>query len=146
MINGLLYPITQHFSCHGQHTMPRIPWSFPMTSSAQLCLHEYACVAVAESVRGGSVAVVSGIYYSDHWWLQAHLYDIHPPHIELAQPVQFYSIRALLLCFGWYQHRWAMRKILSRPEYQVWQEWKWNQALGIHHRSPFQVLTLLSGA
>ena len=24
------------------------------------------CVAVAESVRSGSVAVVSGIYYSDH--------------------------------------------------------------------------------
>ena len=39
-----------------------------------------------------------------------------------------------------------MRKILSRPEYQVWQEWKWNQALDIHHRSPFQVLTLLTGA
>ena len=31
------------------------------------------CVAVAESVRSGSVAVVSGIYYSDHWRLQAYL-------------------------------------------------------------------------
>ena len=31
------------------------------------------CVAVVESVRSGSVAVVSGIYYSDHWWLQAYL-------------------------------------------------------------------------
>ena len=31
------------------------------------------CVAVAESVRTSSVAVVSGIYYSDHWWLQAYL-------------------------------------------------------------------------
>ena len=25
MTNGLLYPITQDFSCHGQHTMPRNP-------------------------------------------------------------------------------------------------------------------------
>ena len=29
-------------------------------------LHECVRVAVAESVRSGSVAVVSGIYYSDH--------------------------------------------------------------------------------
>ena len=36
-------------------------------------LHECVCVAVAESVRSGSVAVVSGICYSDHWWLQAYL-------------------------------------------------------------------------
>ena len=34
MTNGPLYPITQDSSCHGQHTMPRNPWSFPMTSSA----------------------------------------------------------------------------------------------------------------
>ena len=34
MTNGPLYPITQEFSCHGQHTMPRNPWSFPTTSSA----------------------------------------------------------------------------------------------------------------
>ena len=60
-------------------------------------LHECACVAVAESVRSGSVAVVSGICYSDHWWLQAYLEDLHTPHVELAQPVQFYSIRAWLL-------------------------------------------------
>ena len=31
------------------------------------------CVAVAESVLSGYVAVVSGIYYSGHWWLQAYL-------------------------------------------------------------------------
>ena len=31
------------------------------------------CVAVAESVRSDHVAVVSGIYYSDHWWLQNYL-------------------------------------------------------------------------
>ena len=31
------------------------------------------CVAVVESARSGSVAVVSGIYHSDHWWLQAYL-------------------------------------------------------------------------
>ena len=36
MTNGPLYPITQDSSCHGQHTMPRNPWSFPMTSSAQM--------------------------------------------------------------------------------------------------------------
>ena len=29
LTNGPLYPITQDFSCHGQHTMPRNPWSFP---------------------------------------------------------------------------------------------------------------------
>ena len=34
MTNEPLYPITQDSSCHGQHTMPRNPWSFPMTSSA----------------------------------------------------------------------------------------------------------------
>ena len=34
MTNGPLCPITQDSSCHGQHTMPRNPWSFPMTSSA----------------------------------------------------------------------------------------------------------------
>ena len=41
--NGLLYPITQDSSCHGQHTMPRNPWSFPMTSSAYLCF-AWMCV------------------------------------------------------------------------------------------------------
>ena len=34
MTNEPLYPITQDSSCHGQHTMPRNPWSFPTTSSA----------------------------------------------------------------------------------------------------------------
>ena len=29
MTNGPLYPITQDSSCHGQHTMPQSPWSFP---------------------------------------------------------------------------------------------------------------------
>ena len=29
-------------------------------------------VAVAESVHSGFVTVVGGIYYSDHWWLQAY--------------------------------------------------------------------------
>ena len=47
------------------------------------------CVAVAESVGSGSVAVVSGIYYSGHWWLQAYLQDLHPPHtrISTASPI-----------------------------------------------------------
>ena len=31
------------------------------------------CVAVVKSVRSGSVALGSGIYYSDQWWLQAYL-------------------------------------------------------------------------
>ena len=35
---------------------------------AVFCMN--VCVAVAESVRSDPVAVVSGIYYSDHWWLQ----------------------------------------------------------------------------
>ena len=29
---------------------------------------------------------------------------------------------------------------------QVWQEWNWNQALGIHRGTPIQVLTPLTGA
>ena len=75
MTNGPLYPITQDSSCHGQHTMPRNPWSFPWPVPHCCVLHECVCVcvAVAESVRSSSVAVVSGIYYSDHWWLQAYL-------------------------------------------------------------------------
>ena len=133
-------PATASIQC--LETQDHFPWPGPHSC----VLHECMCVAVAESVRSGSVAVVSGIYYSDHWWLQVYLKDLHPPHVELAQPVQFYSIRAWLLCFGWYQHWWAMRMILSRPEFQVWQEWKWNQAFGIHRGSPFQVLTPLTGA
>ena len=73
MTNGPLYPITQDSSCHGQHTMPRNPWSFPWPVPHTCVLHECVCVAVAESVRSSSVAVVSGICYSDHWWLQAYL-------------------------------------------------------------------------
>ena len=42
---------------------------FHIAVFAWMCM----CVAVAESVRSSSVAVVSGIYYSDHWWLQAYL-------------------------------------------------------------------------
>ena len=34
MTNGSLHPIIQDSSCNGQHTMPRNPWSYPMTSSA----------------------------------------------------------------------------------------------------------------
>ena len=76
---------------------------------SNVCMN--VCVALAENVRSGSVAVVSGIYYSDSWWLQAYLSDLYPPHIELAQPVQFYSIPAWLLYFGWYQHWWAKRRV-----------------------------------
>ena len=39
-----------------------------------------------------------------------------------------------------------MRTVLSRPEYQAWQEWKWNQALGTYRGAPIQVLTPLTGA
>ena len=38
---------------------------------AVFCMN--VCVAVVEIVHTGSVAVVSDIYYSDHWWLQAYL-------------------------------------------------------------------------
>ena len=111
-----------------------------------VCLQVCVYVAVAESVHSVSVAVVSGIYHSDPWWLKSYLEDLHPPHVELTQPVQFYSTQAWLLCFGWYQHWWAKRTILSRLEYQFWQELKWNQALGIHLvGSPFQVLVPLTG-
>ena len=71
---------------------------------------------------------------------------IRPAPAACRQPVRFYSIRAWSLCFGWYEHWWAMGTILSRPEYQVWQEWEWNHALGIHSRWPFQILTPLTGA
>ena len=37
-----------------------------MTSSSKLCLRKCVRVAVAESVRSGSIAVVSGINYNDH--------------------------------------------------------------------------------
>ena len=46
----------------------------------------------------------------------------------------------------WYQHWWAMSTILSRPEYHVWQEWKWNQALGIYRGSPFQGFAVVESA
>ena len=72
MTNGPLYPITQDSSCHGQHTMPRSSWSFPWPVPHS-CVCMNVCVAVAEIVRSSFVAVVSGIYYSDHWWLQAYL-------------------------------------------------------------------------
>ena len=49
----------------------------------------FVSAAVAGSVYNGPAALVSGIYHSDHWWLQAFLQDLQPPHVELAQPVQF---------------------------------------------------------
>ena len=58
-----------------------------------LCMNVSACVAVAERVHSALMPAV-----------------LYPPNVELAKPVQqFYSIRAWLLCFGWYQHWWAMR-------------------------------------
>ena len=148
MTNGPLYPITQDSSCHGQHTMPRNPSQIakfmgptwdppgscrpqdgPHVGSMNLAIrddpfplpvpHKCVLVAVAESVRSGSVAVGGGIYYSDHYWVQAYLKHLNTLHVELAQPVQFYSIWVWLLCFGWYQHWWTMKKILRRPDYQV---------------------------
>ena len=44
MTNGPLYPITQDSSCHGQHTMPRSPWSFPWPVPHSCVLHECVCV------------------------------------------------------------------------------------------------------
>ena len=41
MTNGPLYLITQDSSCHGQHTMPRNPWSFPWP-----VLHSWVCMNV----------------------------------------------------------------------------------------------------
>ena len=45
----------------------------PQDQFSIVVLRECVRVAVAESARSGTVAVVSGIYYSDHWWLQAYL-------------------------------------------------------------------------
>ena len=42
-----------------------------------------------------SVAVMS-----ENWWLQAYLYDLQSPHVELARSTQFYSICALLFYLG----------------------------------------------
>ena len=61
MINGPLYPITQDSSCHGQHTMPRNPWSFPWPVPHSCVLHECVCVAVAESVGSSSCIKITWI-------------------------------------------------------------------------------------
>ena len=61
------------------HTGFLLPWPAYNASKPMIISHDqfhivvfvWMCVAVAESVRSGSVAVVSGIYmyYSDHWLL-----------------------------------------------------------------------------
>ena len=44
MTNGPLYPITQDSSCHGQHTMPRNPWSFPWpVPRSWVCMNVCVC-------------------------------------------------------------------------------------------------------
>ena len=53
-------PATASIQCLETHD--HFPGPVPHTC----VLHECVCVAVAESVRSGSVAVVSGISYSDH--------------------------------------------------------------------------------
>ena len=58
-------PATASIQCLEAHD--HFQWPVPHSC----VLHECLCVAVAESVRSGSVE--SGIYYSDHWWLQAYL-------------------------------------------------------------------------
>ena len=40
----------------------------------------------------------------------------------------------------------ACRISTASPGYQVWQEWKKNQARGIHRGSHFPILTPLTGA
>ena len=70
----------------------------------------------------------------------------NPPHVELAQPVQFYSIRAWLLCFGWYQHWWAMRMVLSRPEYQSLAGMEVEPSIWYSSGTPYQIITPLTGA
>ena len=60
-------PATASIQCLETHS--HFPWPVPHGC----VLHECVYDAVAESVRSGSVAVVSGIYYSDHWLLQAYL-------------------------------------------------------------------------
>ena len=51
MTNGPLYPITQDSSCHGQHTMPRNPWSFPWPVP-----HSWVCMNVCVCCSGGKRA------------------------------------------------------------------------------------------
>ena len=50
-------------------TQDHFPWPVPQSCALRECVF----VAVAESVRSGSVAAVSGICYSDHWRLQVYL-------------------------------------------------------------------------
>ena len=70
MTNGPLYPAVAGFL---------LPWPAYNASKPMIISHDKfriivlawtcVCVAMAGSVRSGSVAVVRSIFCSDHWWL-----------------------------------------------------------------------------
>ena len=62
MTNGPLYLIAHDSFCHDQHASPRSDNQFRIVVFAWMCV--YVCVydTVAESVRSGSIAVMSGVY------------------------------------------------------------------------------------
>ena len=64
--------------------------------------------------------------------------------IGTASPILLHP--CLITVFRVYKHREAMKTVLSWLEYRIWQELKWNQTLGIHNGSTFQVATPLPGA
>ena len=67
-------------------------WSF----YAVLIVYVCKC-CISKKLHCASVAAESNIYYSDHWWLQAHLLDLPLPYVELAQPIKFYTTWAWLI-------------------------------------------------
>ena len=54
--------------------------------------------------------------------------------INTASPILLHP--SLITVFRVVPDWWALGTVLSRPEYQFLQEWKWNQALGIYPGHP----------
>ena len=75
-------PLNDQWASLPDHTGFLLPQPAYNASKPMIISHDqfrtvvfaWMCVCcIADSMHGGSVAVVSGIYYSDHWWLQAYI-------------------------------------------------------------------------
>ena len=94
-------PLNDQWASLPDHTGFLLPWpaynaSKPIIISHDpfrkvVFLHECVRVAVSESVRSGSVVVVGGIYYSDHWWLRAIRPAPDACSISTASPILLHS-------------------------------------------------------